>query len=140
MVACGHSVSEDVGFVGGCGGFPLEVADEVIGLAICFDVAHESHPRAAAERGCTIYGASCFITPEGYAADATLLQQYAQRHRMVVLMANFGTASSRWETAGRSAIWSDKGTLLSVAPDRGEALVIARRHDSRWSGSVMFSP
>ena len=49
---------------------------------------------------------------------------------MVVLMANFGAATSEWPSAGQSAIWSNDGALLACGPTEGEAIVHASIEDS----------
>lgn len=117
---------EEVAFAPGPGGDALTLEDEVVGMAICADITHPEHARAAANRGATIYATSCFITEPGYQADTDLLRQYAREHRMVVLMANYGAPSGGWGSAGRSAIWSESGELLACAPSAGEALIAAR--------------
>lgn len=111
---------EEHTFVPGAGGAALRVGDHTVGVAICADIAHPEHARAAAIGGAGIDAASCFITPEGYAADAALLRGYAREHRMVVLLANYGAATSAWCSAGRSAIWSSDGELLACGPAEGE--------------------
>jgi predicted amidohydrolase len=128
---------EEVAFVAGQGGEPLQIDGLVVGHAICADITHPEHARAAAHAGSTVYAAGCFITQEGYAADAALLQGYAQRHQMLVLMANYGAPLGGWSSAGRSAIWSDTGALLACGPSAGEALVLAERSHSTWVGRVV---
>ena len=78
-----------------------------------------------------------FVTQAGYARDARLLQQYARDHRFVALMANYGGSMGRWDSGGKSAIWSDEGAVLACAPAAGEALVIADRSENGWSGRVV---
>lgn len=116
---------EEVAFVPGNGGDALFLAGQTVGLAICAEITHCQHAQAAAAGGATIYAASCFITPAGYAHDAALLAGYARTHHMVVLLANYGTATGGWPAAGRSAIWAAEGTLLACGPTEGEALVVA---------------
>jgi predicted amidohydrolase len=116
---------EEIAFVPGLGGEPLMVGSESIGIAICAEITHPEHAQEAARRGASIYAASCFITPDGYARDAALLAEYAVRHRMAVLMANYGAATSAWKSAGRSAIWSAGGKLLARAATEGEEIVVA---------------
>ena len=116
---------EEVAFVPGNGGDALLLAGQTIGLAICAEITHYQHAQAAADGGATIYAASCFITPTGYAHDAALLAGYARTHHMVVLLANYGAATGGWPAAGRSAIWAADGTLLACGPAEGEALVVA---------------
>lgn len=116
---------EEIAFTAGDGGNALRIGAQTICMAICAEITHVQHAQAAADCGAAIYAASCFITPTGYAHDAGLLQGYARQHRMAVLLANYGAATGGWSTAGRSAIWSDKGTLLACAPDAGEAVMVA---------------
>jgi len=121
---------EEISFVPGAGGEALRLGGHIIRVAICADITHPEHACAAAESGAGIYMASCFITPGGYSTDAGLLQGYARKHRMVVLLANYGAATSEWPSAGRSAIWSNDGTLLACGPTEGEAIVHASIEDS----------
>jgi predicted amidohydrolase len=116
---------EEVAFVPGLGGQPLSIDGETVCLAICADTTHPEHAREAALRGARIYAASSFITPGGYAHDAALLAGYAKEHEMSVLMANYGSRTSEWDAAGRSALWAPGGKLLAQAAPRGEDVVIA---------------
>jgi predicted amidohydrolase len=106
------------------------LGDHSIRVAICADITHAEHAQAAADSGAGVYAASCFITPEGYGTDASVLQGYAHKHRMVVLLANYGAATSEWRSAGQSAIWSNDGKLLASGPSEGEAVVHASIEDS----------
>jgi predicted amidohydrolase len=117
---------EERAFTPGQSGPPLPVAGQVVCVAICADITHPEHARDAADQGATIYAASCFLTPAGYAADTTLLERYACEHGMAVLMANYGAPSGEWPSAGRSAIWSRDGALLACGPADGEAVVVAQ--------------
>jgi predicted amidohydrolase len=119
---------EQQAFAAGRGGEPLSVRDHVVGLAICAEITHPEHATEAAQRGADIYAASCFITPNGYTHDTDLLAGYAREHRMMVLMANFGTGNGTLSSAGRSAIWSHTGALLIQGPPEGEAVLVAKTH------------
>ena len=121
---------EDQAFAPGNGGDPLSVHDHVVGIAICAEITHPEHASEAARRGASIYAASCFITPNGYAYDTNLLAGYAREHRMMVLMANFGNGNGTWMSAGGSAIWSHTGALLIQGPPQGEAVVVATMHSA----------
>jgi len=128
---------EEVTFSPGLPSEPLRVGHEVVGLAICADIAHPEHARSAAELGCTVYAAGCFLTPTGYDADCRLLRGYAVGHGLTVLMANFGAPSSRWLSAGKSAVWSPEGGLLAQGPGAGAAVVLARRTSAGWQARVL---
>jgi len=128
---------EEATFVPGRGGEPLRVGAELVALAICADVTHPEHAGNAAACGATVYAASCFLPPEGYRADARLLELYARQHRLLVLMANSGAPIADWASAGRSAIWDDCGEVLARAPAAGEALVLAQYDEAGWSGKTL---
>jgi predicted amidohydrolase len=116
---------EEVAFAPGTGGEIQRIDNLRVGLAICAEIAHPQHAKQAAEQGVDIYAASCFITPTGYAYDTGLLQEYSREHRMVTLMANYGAPSGDWKSAGGSAIWSSTGTRVALAPEEGEAVIVA---------------
>jgi predicted amidohydrolase len=117
---------EETAFVPGDGGDAMRIGGQVVCVAICADITHAEHACAAAARGADIYAASCFITPGGYGTDSELLAGYAREHRMTVLMANYGSVTSEWPSAGRSAIWSNTGALLACGPSEGESVVVAK--------------
>ena len=100
-------------------------------IAVCADIGHESHARNAADRGAQTYLASAFLIPDDYEADVTRLEEYAVRHRMAVVLANFGGPTGGLPSAGGSAIWSASGDPASHARGGGSG----RSHRSgtgRW--------
>lgn len=113
--------------------------------AICADTTHAEHAQAAADAGATLYVAGVLISAGGYTKDAALMQGYAQRHNMGVLLANHALDSGGYAVAGQSAFWAPGGELLAQAPGRGDYLVIADlRADLRadllhdgWRGRVL---
>jgi len=125
---------EEKTFAPGPGGEPLSVHDRIVSVAICAEITHPEHAAEAARRGAHIYAASCFITPGGYVHDTDLLAGYSREHRMMVLMANFGTGNGTWPSAGRSAIWCPGGTLLIQGPAEGEAVLVAEARVPPGSG------
>ena len=86
-----------------------------IGMAICADTAHSSHPLHYAHLQADVYVASVLITEQGYAKDSSLLQQYAKEHQLMVMMANFCGVSGGWEATGKSCIWANNGAVLVQA-------------------------
>lgn len=105
-------------------------------LAICADTTHPEHAAHAAAQQASLYLAGVLITPQGYAADATQLQGYAQQYKMLVVLANFGGASGGHESAGKSAIWSPQGNCLAMLKDQGDGLVIATKKKESWTASI----
>jgi predicted amidohydrolase len=131
-----HS-GEELVFAPGVGGSTLNIGGEVIALAVCADFSHASHAAAAADQGAGLYAAGVLLSEKGYAADTAILQGYARQHSMAVLMANHGGLTGGWQSAGRSGIWSEDGSLVVAAPGAGDLLVIAERHEGGWQGRVV---
>lgn len=128
--------SETPTFAPGSGGPLLHVAGTSIGLAICAEVNHPAHVVDTVAGGARVYASSCFLSPGGYGKDFNRLQSCASVHGVVALMANFAD-SAALESAGKSAIWDEEGTLLAAAPERGEWLVLATRNGAGWTGRAV---
>lgn len=131
-----HSGEERV-FTAGTMGLQLNIGGERVSFAVCADTTHPEHAWAAAKAGATVYAAGVFITPTGIEADSNQLRGYAKDHRMVVLMANFAAPSGGFQTAGKSAIWDDRGELVIQTPGVGEALLLAHREGSEMKGEAV---
>lgn len=129
---------EEEYFSSGSHGLAFNVHEEKVFAAICADIAHPEHAEQAAKVNSTVYAAGVLITPGGYDEDAALLQGYAEKHGMMVVMANFASPTGGWETGGKSAIWNSNGILLAVAPNQGEALVVISKSGSDTIGKVIL--
>lgn len=123
-------------FTAGQGGPLLQVQQEQIGLAICADILSDTHPQHAADCGATVYAAGVLITKKSYPLESGLLQRYAEKHRMVVILSNHCAPTGGWEPAGQSAIWDDSGRLIVTASEGDDALAIARKSDAGWLGEI----
>jgi predicted amidohydrolase len=66
-------------------------------------------------------------------------RSYAVQHRMMTVLANFGSPSGGLRSAGRSAIWSETGELLVQleANGSGIAVVTDTQHGSRTQAVVI---
>lgn len=131
-----HS-GEELFYAPGAGGSSLSIGGDTVALAVCADFSHASHAAAAANLGADLYAAGVLIGEKGYGVDSALLQGYAQNHSMAVLMANHAGLTGGWQSAGRSAFWSESGALVVAARGPGEVLVIARRDAGAWQGRVV---
>jgi len=120
-------------FAAGHGGDALDVDGIQAALAVCADFTHASHAQAAATAGARLYVASVLVSPGGYAKDSAILRGHAARHAMPVLMANHGGPTGGWQSAGRSALWDERGQLV-VEAGEGECLVLASRDAGGWRG------
>lgn len=128
---------EDIYFVPGNGGEPLALGDEQIALAICADFSHASHAAQAKAEGATLYAASVLIGESGYSVDSAILQGYAQTHGMAVLVANHGGPTGGWQSAGRSALWDNRGELIAQTAGPGDHLLVAECEGGAWIGQVV---
>ncbi|UVK90810.1 carbon-nitrogen hydrolase family protein [Pseudomonas sp. B21-051] len=131
-----HS-GEELFYAPGAGGSSLRIGGDTVALAVCADFSRASHAAAAAEFGADLYAAGVLIGEKGYGVDSAILQGYAQNHSMAVLMANHAGLTGGWQSAGRSAVWSESGSLVVAAQGSGEVLVIARRDAGEWQGRVI---
>lgn len=134
-----HPGEEQI-FTPGPGGPMVLVGDANVALAICADTTHPQHAASAAARGANVYAAGVLITENGYAPDTALLRNYALDHKMAVLMANYSGVTGEWVSAGRSAIWSENGTLVTTSRGTREELVVATRRSGVWDGIVLPVP
>lgn len=114
--------------------FVFEVSGRRCGLAICADVSHATHPKAAREAGATLYLAGMVVSGQGYAADAGLLKTHAVTHQMPILLANMGSPSGGYLCAGRSAFWDEAGRCVAALPGDGAGLLVMDRQQAGWAG------
>lgn len=117
--------------------FVFEVSGRLCGLAVCADVTHATHPKAAREAGATLYLAGMVVSRQGYAVDADLLKTHAITHRMPVLLANMGSPSGGYLCAGRSAFWDEEGRCVAALSGDGAGLLVLERRETGWHGQAL---
>jgi predicted amidohydrolase len=115
----------------------LVFEDEKLAVAICADISNPRHAFEASQSACTIYGVGALISRSGYETDSSLLQGYAQKHSLLVMLANHGGPSGGYDSSGRSAVWSPTGNLLAELEVSGEGLIIAEKDNNRWIGKAV---
>ena len=120
-----HLGSGEEGVVAGDRNPLVRCEGNVAAVAVCADANRPSHPEAAAQRGAKTYLVSTFITPAEYQNKAAMFRAYAVRHAMTVVFANYGGPTGGLASAGRSAIWSDRGDTLAELAGTGSGLAIA---------------
>lgn len=101
-------------------------------VAVCADIGRPSHPLEASARGADTYLASTFVIPSEFDREAATLGAYAARHSLVVACANYGGPSGGLRSAGRSAIWSDRGVLLVQLDAAGAGVAVAVEDGTGW--------
>lgn len=129
--------SEDEYFAAGENGCVVSIRGVLTGIAICADTNFPAHAADAAGRGAEIYIASVMKTASKYPGHADKLKEYATRHGMAVMTVNYAGSTGNKVSAGRSAIWNERGELVGQAGPTGEALLIARRDKGTWHGEVV---
>lgn len=107
-------------------------------LAVCADTGRPSHAEAAAQRGAGVYLASMFVIPSEFERETANLSTYAARHSMAVAFANYGGPSGGLASAGRSAVWSEQGELLTRLPPNGVGVAVASESDSGWRAKTIM--
>jgi len=125
-------------FAVGPGGPAIRIAEAAVALAICRDATFPEHADAAAARGATIYAASAMITAEAIEPKSALLRQYAGRHRMAALLANYSGWTGGEESAGQSALWGPDGHVVAAATGNAPELVIGWCERGIWRGQTVL--
>ncbi len=116
----------------------IRLKGETISPAICYDVSNPMHAAQAAAKGSTLYVAGVMTTPKGYPAKEKHMREYAMKHGMATVLANYACPTSEGDTAGRSAVWSQRGTRLAAAPPMGEAIVFYVKDGEEEYGRVFI--
>lgn len=116
----------------------VRLGDGIGAVAVCADANRPSHPSEAAARGARTYLVSTFIVPTEMEAKTASLRAYAVEHSMTVVFANYGGPSGGLTSAGRSAIWSDRGEPLAQLEGTGAGVVVAVDSDAGWRGRTVM--
>jgi predicted amidohydrolase len=115
----------------------IMIENKNISFAICADIDNPLHPENACKRETDIYIASIFFTPNGIPNAYRDLQNYAQKHKMNVLMANFSGESWGYPSAGQSAFWNNKGELAGQMNDSDSGLLLVENQNDNWTSKVV---
>jgi len=110
----------------------VQIGGRGAAIAICADVGRPSHPQRAADMGARTYLASMFVIPSEYEGEAAKLRSYAVQHSMTVAFANYGRATGGLASAGRSAIWSETGEVLTQLGASGAGVAVATETPRGW--------
>lgn len=116
----------------------LRFGGNTAALAVCSDTGRPAHAAAAAGRGARAYLASMFVIPSEFERETGNLRAVATRHAMLVAFANYGGPSGGLASAGRSAIWSERGEPLAALGEAGIGVAVAAEEgDGRHASAVM---
>ena len=115
----------------------LEIENQKISFAICADIDNLLHPENAKKKGTDIYIASIFFSPNGIPNAYRDLQNYAEKHKMNVLMSNFSGESWGSPSAGQSAFWNSKGELVGQMNDSDSGLLVVEKQNENWTSKII---
>jgi predicted amidohydrolase/RimJ/RimL family protein N-acetyltransferase len=125
-------------FMPNCGNNPpIQFDDEIISLAICFDMENKPHILKAAETGSTVYAPGIFFTEGSMHEAHGMLSSYAQTYSLCVMMSNFAGRLYHEQAGGQSAFWNDKGELLACLSKNQTGLVLGIKDNGIWKGRVV---
>lgn len=115
----------------------IDIENKKISFAICADIDNLLHPENACKRETDIYIASIFFSPNGILNAYRDLQNYAQKHKMNVLMSNFSGESWGSPSAGQSAFWNNKGELIGQMNDSDSGLLLVENQNDNWKSKII---
>lgn len=95
-----------------------------IALAICYELSVPEHSAKAYKSGAEIYLTSVAKTAEGVEKAAKDLSDIAKNYSMTVLMSNCVGYCDNFESAGKTAIGNNQGTLIGQLDDTKEGILI----------------
>ncbi|MEP7092572.1 MAG: carbon-nitrogen hydrolase family protein, partial [Flavobacterium sp.] len=91
----------------------------------------------ASKKETSIYIASIFFTPNGIPNAYRYLQNYAQKHKMNILMSNFSGESWGYPSGGKSAFWNNKGELIAQMNDSDSGLLVLENQNDNWTSKIV---
>ncbi|SFN58859.1 Predicted amidohydrolase [Chryseobacterium oleae] len=110
----------------------LEVFQNKISLAICYDLSDPMHSQEAYQEGSNIYAASVLNSVNGIDEDISKLSNSAEKYHMHVVMANFIGESGGYECAGKSSVWSNTGSLIDQLNSENEGILIVDTNNDQF--------
>jgi len=116
----------------------IRIENQNISFAICADIDNPLHPENASKRDTDIYIASIFFSPNGIPNAFRDLQNYAEKHKMNVLMSNFSGESWGYPSGGKSVFWNNKGELIGQMNDSDSGLLIVEKKGDDWMSKIVI--
>ncbi|EJL66996.1 carbon-nitrogen hydrolase family protein [Flavobacterium sp. CF136] len=117
----------------------ITIENQKISFAICADIDNPLHPENASKKETSIYIASIFFSPNGIPNAYRDLQNYAQKHKMNVLMSNFSGESWGYPSGGKSAFWNNKGELVAQMNDSDSGLLLIENQNDNWTSQIIIN-
>ena len=102
----------------------LNIKNINVGLAICYEISVAEHQKVASDMGAEIYLASVVKSIEGIDNSINKMSKTARNYSMIALMSNCVGLSGKYECAGKSSIWNEKGKLMGQLNSSQEGVLI----------------
>jgi predicted amidohydrolase len=115
---------EEAFFVAGKNSMGLIGNESNLAIAICYELSVPQHSLNAFKSGAKIYVASVAKSADGVEKAFESLSGIARQYSMTVLMSNCLGKCDNFESAGRSAVWNDRGSLLGQLNDTDEGIIV----------------
>ncbi|WP_419869734.1 carbon-nitrogen hydrolase family protein [Chryseobacterium sp. CT-SW4] len=127
-----HLFPTEVGiFTKGENFYELDVLQNRISLAICYDLSDPLHSTHAFQQGSQIYFTSVLNSVNGIEDDLQKLSHIGKKYSMSVMMANFIGESGGYTCAGRTSAWNNEGKLIGQLDDVQEGILILNTENNQ---------
>jgi predicted amidohydrolase len=115
---------EEPFFISGPNFSSLPIQKVNTAIAICYELSIPQHAADAHQSGAEIYIASVAKTTAGIKHAHKRLADIARTYTIPVLLSNCVGPSDNFVSAGGTAVWDDKGSLLAKLDDTGTGFLI----------------
>lgn len=115
---------EELFFVSGANISGIKIKEKNVALAICYELSVPQHSEDAFKSGAEIYIASVAKTATGVEKAFKTLSDTASKYSMTTLMSNSVGLCEDGLCAGQSAVWNNKGVLITQLDNTSEGILI----------------
>lgn len=116
----------------------IELFDEKISLATCFDIENQSHVENACKIKTSLYIPSIFYSAQGMQDAYALLSGIAKKYSMNILMSNYVGQTLGKVAGGKSAFWNKSGGLIASLDDTNTGLLLVKKNKDKWEGLAIY--
>jgi predicted amidohydrolase len=118
-----HS-SETSWFANGEGQIFLNIKNEVVAPAICYELNEPAHAAHVFEKGAGVYMACTVNSKNGIDKDVNRLAVIAKTYKVPVLMSNCIGITGGYNCAGKTSAWDTNGNLLMQLDGELEGILV----------------
>lgn len=111
-------------FIPGDNSSIMNVKNEKISFAICYESLQSEHSKKAKEQGADIYIASVAKSQSGINKALSHYSEIAEKYSMPVLMVNSIGYCDDFYSVGQSSAWNEKGKYLGGLDNKNEGILI----------------